>query len=179
MAAQTLLRRETKYGVWTESKPLRPSRFYFGTEDKPFHYFRKSWWLEAKERSEREPVKLHEYNGRTWWRFRGEVFTEASKLSVEDVQALASQLQREKDKTLKRAHAQMKGEAESGTSRERIPQSVRNEVWQRDKGACVDCGSRERLEYDHIIPISEGGANTARNIELRCEVCNRSKGSKT
>jgi len=62
--------------------------------------------------------------------------------------------------------------------REPIPQRVRNEVWNRDGGHCVDCGSRERLEYDHIIPVSRGGSNTARNIELRCERCNRSKGAR-
>jgi len=33
----------------------------------------------------------------------------------------------------------------------------------------------ERLEYDHIIPVSRGGSNTARNIELRCEARNRRK----
>ena len=63
-------------------------------------------------------------------------------------------------------------------SRESIPEAVRSEVWRRDGGACVDCGSRERLEFDHIIPVSKGGANTVRNIELRCEVCSRSKGAK-
>ena len=45
----------------------------------------------------------------------------------------------------------------------------------RDRGRCVDCDSRERLEFDHIIPVSKGGSNTARNIELRCEACNRRK----
>src|SRR6188472_695736 len=43
------------------------------------------------------------------------------------------------------------------------------------RGRCVDGGSRERLEYDHIIPVAKGGSNTARNIELRCEACNRRK----
>ncbi|GAC1317326.1 MAG: hypothetical protein NVSMB25_04750 [Thermoleophilaceae bacterium] len=61
--------------------------------------------------------------------------------------------------------------------REAIPASIRHEVWRRDGGACVDCGSRERLEFDHIVPISRGGSNTARNIDLRCERCNRRKGS--
>ena len=59
--------------------------------------------------------------------------------------------------------------------REPIPESVRHEVWQRDEGRCIDCGSRERLEFDHIIPVSQGGSNSARNIELRCETCNLQK----
>ncbi|NCS96956.1 HNH endonuclease [bacterium] len=59
--------------------------------------------------------------------------------------------------------------------RPRIPESVRVEVWRRDGGKCARCGSRDRLEYDHIVPISRGGSNTARNIELLCEKCNRSK----
>lgn len=60
-------------------------------------------------------------------------------------------------------------------ARRPIPEAVRREVWRRDEGRCVDCGSRERLEFDHIVPVSKGGSNTARNIELRCESCNRRK----
>lgn len=60
-------------------------------------------------------------------------------------------------------------------SRQAISSAVRREVWRRDEGRCVKCGGRERLEYDHIIPVSKGGSNTARNIELLCESCNRSK----
>ena len=59
--------------------------------------------------------------------------------------------------------------------REAIPSAVRREVWRRDGGKCVQCGGRESLEYDHIIPFSKGGSNTARNIELLCEKRNRSK----
>lgn len=70
------------------------------------------------------------------------------------------------------------GSGSERARREPLPESVRHEVWRRDGGQCVDCGSRERLEYDHIIPVSRGGSNTARNLELRCEACNRSKGSR-
>jgi len=56
-------------------------------------------------------------------------------------------------------------------------ESVRLFVWQRDKGQCAKCGSRERLEFDHIIPLAPGGSNTERNIQLLCEACNRSKGA--
>ena len=58
-----------------------------------------------------------------------------------------------------------------------IPDDAKIFVWQRDNGRCVICGSQEKLEYDHIIPISKGGSNTARNIQLLCEKHNRSKGA--
>jgi HNH endonuclease len=65
----------------------------------------------------------------------------------------------------------------SRIQRQPIPDSVRLFVWQRDNGRCVKCGSRERLEFDHIIPVAAGGSNTERNVQLLCETCNRSKGS--
>ena len=62
--------------------------------------------------------------------------------------------------------------------RTRIPETVRIEVWRRDQGKCAGCESRENLEYDHIVPVSRGGSNTARNVELLCEACSRSKGNR-
>ena len=62
-------------------------------------------------------------------------------------------------------------------TREPIPEPVRLFVWQRDGGKCVKCGLRERLEFDHIIPVVSGGSSTERNVQLLCESCNRSKGS--
>jgi Holliday junction resolvasome RuvABC ATP-dependent DNA helicase subunit len=59
--------------------------------------------------------------------------------------------------------------------RQSISDDVKMIVWQRDKGHCAKCDSQKNLEYDHIIPISKGGSNTARNIQLLCEKCNRSK----
>jgi len=59
--------------------------------------------------------------------------------------------------------------------RQSIPDDVKMFVWQRDRGCCAKCGNQENLEYDHIIPVSKGGSNTARNIQLLCEKCNRSK----
>lgn len=56
-----------------------------------------------------------------------------------------------------------------------IPKEIRIEVWRRDSGKCVECSSQDKLEYDHIIPVSKGGSNTARNIRLLCEKCNRQK----
>lgn len=59
-----------------------------------------------------------------------------------------------------------------------INPEVKREVWRRDNGQCVLCESKEKLEFDHIIPFFKGGSNTARNIQLLCEPCNRKKSSK-
>lgn len=60
--------------------------------------------------------------------------------------------------------------------RKHIPDDVKMFVWRRDEGKCVKCDSRENIEFDHIIPVSKGGSNTARNIQILCEKCNREKG---
>ena len=46
----------------------------------------------------------------------------------------------------------------------------------RDGGRCVRCGSQQELQYDHIIPLSRGGADTAENLQLLCAPCARAKG---
>jgi len=62
-----------------------------------------------------------------------------------------------------------------GYERQPIPEDVRAFVWRRDQARCVKCGSNKNLEFDHIIPVSRGGSNTERNIQLLCEGCNREK----
>ncbi|MFC2005419.1 HNH endonuclease [Chloroflexota bacterium] len=50
-----------------------------------------------------------------------------------------------------------------------IPASVKLEVWKRDKGRCIKCGSTTNLHFDHIIPYSKGGSSlVAENIQLLC-----------
>lgn len=81
-----------------------------------------------------------------------------------------------------RLHAKFSSPAakDAAKPRLRIPEEVRVAVWRRDGGMCSTpgCGSKENLEYDHIIPVSKGGSNTVRNIELLCERCNRAKGNR-
>jgi hypothetical protein len=66
-------------------------------------------------------------------------------------------------------------EEKQNYQRKLIPNEVQLFVWKRDNGKCVECGGKEKLEFDHIIPVSKGGSNTARNIQLLCENCNRKK----
>jgi hypothetical protein len=66
----------------------------------------------------------------------------------------------------------------SGPRREPIPDDVKLLVWSRDGGACVRCGSKEKLHFDHVIPVAKGGGNSAVNIQLLCEICNLKKSDK-
>lgn len=56
-----------------------------------------------------------------------------------------------------------------------ISKAVQHEVWRRDHERCVRCGGKENLEFDHIKPVSKGGVNTARNIQLLCKDCIQKK----
>ncbi|MBI2849872.1 MAG: HNH endonuclease [Chloroflexi bacterium] len=57
-----------------------------------------------------------------------------------------------------------------------IPTAVKLEVWKRDKGRCVKCGSTNNLHVDHIIPYSMGGSSlVAENIQLLCAKHNLGK----
>lgn len=57
-----------------------------------------------------------------------------------------------------------------------IPSPVKLEVWRRDEGRCVECGSTDNLHFDHILPYSKGGTSLlAENIQLLCARHNLAK----
>lgn len=62
-----------------------------------------------------------------------------------------------------------------GRARALIPDDVKLLVWARDGGVCVKCGSREQLQFDHVIPHSRGGADTPENLQILCRACNLAK----
>ncbi|MCV0431479.1 YDG/SRA domain-containing protein [Nitrosopumilus sp.] len=57
-----------------------------------------------------------------------------------------------------------------------IPTKVKQEVWKRDEGKCVQCDATTDLHFDHIIPHSKGGTSiTAENIQILCAKHNLEK----
>ena len=56
---------------------------------------------------------------------------------------------------------------------------LRYEIFKRDNFRCVLCGAtrnEDKLEIDHIIPISKGGKTIKSNLRTLCFKCNRGKG---
>ena len=60
-----------------------------------------------------------------------------------------------------------------------ILSEIKKEVWQRDKGMCMICKSKENLHFDHDLPFSRGGTSlTAKNVRLLCMKHNLEKSAK-
>jgi len=65
-----------------------------------------------------------------------------------------------------------------GVSSRFIPLDIRQAVWERDQGRCVQCaawGPGADPQFDHVIPFSKGGANTFENLQILCRKCNLRK----
>lgn len=57
-----------------------------------------------------------------------------------------------------------------------ISSEIKKDVWKRDGGKCVLCGSIKNLHFDHELPFSKGGTSlTSENIRLLCAKCNLAK----
>ncbi len=126
-------------------------------------------------RQDLEPTAIAFDGRRRWWWFEETFYWENEGLEPGDVLALVRARQRRQQKALERARDLLALDGGGVTRREPIPREVRREVYDRDGGSCVECGSSFDLQYDHIIPVSRGGATNAENLQLLCAACNREK----
>ena len=52
------------------------------------------------------------------------------------------------------------------------------EIQKIKSSPCFACGAAERIEIDHIIPLSKGGRHSIGNLMPLCRSCNSSKSNK-
>jgi len=130
--------------------------------------------------SQDEPVRLDFLKRPSQWVYKDTLYSTADvrgRYTEEQLKLLVFEAHDKERRRWERLRQRFETAKAEGASlkRPRIPEQVRIQVWHRDGGKCARCGSRENLEYDHIVPVSKGGSNTVRNIELLCEECNRKK----
>src|SRR5262249_32618179 len=72
------------------------------------------------------------------------------------------------------------GPSRGSTDPRHIPAAVKREVHERDQGRCTfvseggkRCESRRFLEFDHDVPVANGGEASVENIGLRCRAHNQ------
>lgn len=134
------------------------------------------------------PVSLLDDGHRTWWWFEDRIYWDDEALEPDDVIALVRDRERRRERKLERAHAALSAseahEAQTRldgagprATRTAIPRETRLAVWERDGGRCVACGAGFDLQYDHVIPLALGGADTVENLQILCAPCNREKGA--
>jgi hypothetical protein len=117
-----------------------------------------------------EPVLVRTTGERQWWWYLDRFWWADEHVSASDVERLVlrSDLERKRASDASaEARASVVGVGARGRSA-RLPESVQLAVWSRDRGRCVDCGSRRDVAFDEII--ARGDADP-RNVELRCRAC--------
>lgn len=132
----------------------------------------------ARAAQETGAVPVLDVDMRRYWWCRGRFWWEDDGLDADDVHALVFERERRNARRLERAHAVVAAEAlPERPRRGPIRREVRQLVFERDGGRCVECGADFDLQYDHVIPVALGGADTAENLQLLCAPCNQRKGA--
>lgn len=71
------------------------------------------------------------------------------------------------------SHPTPTSELHRSKSPRHIGRALRYEVWKRDKGRCLQCGSQRNVQVDHIKPVALGGLSQIENLRLLCFHCNQ------
>ncbi len=103
----------------------------------------------------------------------GELFWQVDDFDIEEIAIITQELERSTAVT-----DALQSYPHRRKQSLRKNQKVRAELLEKYNYKCVQCGSEESLHVDHIIPVRCGGSDDINNLQILCQSCNSSKGSK-
>ena len=153
--------------------------FYVGKKVYFLGKMRKALFLQEYSAVVSTATAIATIGDRRYWQFRDRFYWDNDGLTASEVNALlVTRFQRERAQ-VERAEAMVsQGFVNSGTQRGDIPDDLKQFVWMRDGGQCRNCSATSELQFDHVIPVTLGGATSADNLQILCGPCNRRKGSR-
>jgi len=140
--------------------------------------------VEDYEKSESIPVVIMESTGVHLWFYKEKIYYTPRHHAIDELDEILNRIilyhlqESNEISILSRKIKNFEGAIYAkkyGTRREPIPDDIQILVMARDGEQCVKCGLKEELQYDHIIPVSRRGSNTAENIQILCRLCNQRK----
>jgi hypothetical protein len=135
-------------------------------------FFRAAMDFKSGLREKPELIKVYEKISRGIWSYKG-FFELIDAATVSDGKRKVFKF------SLKPVKKKVFGRIVELPHNRLIPTAVKVEVWRRDGGKCVQCGSTKNLHFDHDIPFSKGGSSlTAANVRLLCAKHNLEKSDK-
>jgi hypothetical protein len=166
--------REVKNARWSQFGFFRKRYFFRCGQVQRKIGIPRDVYLEVLRIQREQPVMIMNHAGEQFWIFGDKVYQEDEGLQEEDVEALVFASEQKKERRLERARLALNSQGDV-PRRPGITREMRRAVWERDGGACVECGSTFDLQYDHILPHSKGGATTVENLQILCQPCNLQK----
>ena len=137
------------------------------------------------------PVFVARASERQWWWWQNAFYWESGDYEPEDMHALLTLVQ-DRNQTAHNGTGHtgaQNGNGPTGAQNgngtvcteqelelrfaEPIPDEVKRIVFDRDGGRCVQCGSKDLIQYDRILSFLQGGDNDPDNLRLLCAECNR------
>jgi 5-methylcytosine-specific restriction endonuclease McrA len=157
----------------------RDERYWFQGTGCPPRAVKSEDYARMRHAQEDGPVLVATSGERQYWWWNDEFFWDNGHYSSEDVRAVVLKNQRQNRQRVEQARTSLALDQDPARHRrDAIPEDVRRFVFQRDEGECQKCGSRELLQFDHIIPVALGGSSEPENLQLLCSTCNREKSAR-
>jgi len=91
----------------------------------------------------------------------------------------AQKIYRKKNAERYRSHVRNRRAKAKGLNSSHSQKDI-DAIWDKQLGRCAYCRIRlsEGYHVDHIMPLSKGGSNSRRNLQLTCQGCNGRKSAK-